>query len=53
MDKLDADVVGISATALGYSNAIKVAEIAKQKGAKVILGGATATPLAREIFTIS
>ncbi len=50
IDKLDADVVGISATALGYSNAIKVAEIAKQKGAKVILGGATATPLAREIL---
>ena len=48
--KLDSDVVGISATALGYANAIKVAEIAKQKGAKVVLGGATATPLAKEIL---
>jgi anaerobic magnesium-protoporphyrin IX monomethyl ester cyclase len=50
MDKLDADVVGISATAVGYDNAIKVARAAKQKGARVVLGGATATPLAREIL---
>jgi radical SAM superfamily enzyme YgiQ (UPF0313 family) len=50
LEKLDADVVGISATAGGYDNAIKVAEVAKQKGARVILGGAAATPLAREIL---
>ena len=31
IDKLDADVVGISTTAGGYDYAIKVAEIAKQK----------------------
>jgi len=50
IEKLDADVVGISATAGGYDNAIKMAEIAKQKGAKVVLGGAAATPLAKEIL---
>ena len=51
IEKLDADVVGISTTAGGYDNAIKLAKAAKQKGAKVILGGAAATPLAREILT--
>ncbi len=50
IDKLDADIVGISATAGGYDYAIKVAEIANQKGARVILGGAAATPLATEII---
>jgi len=50
IDKLDADVVGISATAGGYDNAIKLAKVAKQKGARVVLGGATATPLAKEIL---
>jgi len=50
IDKLDADVVGISTTAGGYDHAIRVAEIAKQKGARVILGGAAATPLAKEIL---
>jgi radical SAM superfamily enzyme YgiQ (UPF0313 family) len=48
--RLDADLVGISATAVGYDNAIEVAEVAKKRGAQVILGGATATPLAREIL---
>ena len=47
---IDADLVGISATALGYDNAIEVARVAKKKGAKVILGGAAATPLARDIL---
>jgi len=51
IDRLDADVVGISATAVGYPNAIKVAEAAKHKGARVVLGGAAATPLAKEILT--
>jgi anaerobic magnesium-protoporphyrin IX monomethyl ester cyclase len=50
IDKLDADVVGISVTAGGYDHAIKVAKVAKQKGARVVLGGATATPLAKEIL---
>jgi len=50
IDKIDADVVGISATAGGYDNAIKVAKVAKQKGARIILGGAAATPLARDIL---
>ncbi len=49
-NRIDADLVGISATALGYDNAIEVAKVAKQKGARVILGGAAATPLAREIL---
>ncbi len=48
--KLDADVVGISATAVGYEYAVKVAEIASQRGASVVLGGAAATPLATEIL---
>jgi len=49
--RIDADLVGISATALGYDHAIEVAKVAKQRGARVILGGAAATPLAREILT--
>ncbi|MFC1972687.1 cobalamin-dependent protein [Chloroflexota bacterium] len=48
--RVDADLVGISATALGYDHAIEVAKVAKKRGARVILGGATATPLAREIL---
>jgi radical SAM superfamily enzyme YgiQ (UPF0313 family) len=48
--RIDADLVGISATALSYDHAIEVARAAKQRGARVILGGAAATPLAREIL---
>ena len=48
--RIDADVVGISTTAMGYDYAIEVAEVAKARGARVVLGGATATPLAREIL---
>jgi radical SAM superfamily enzyme YgiQ (UPF0313 family) len=48
--RIDADLVGISATALSYDHAIEVAEVAKRRGARVILGGAAATPLAREIL---
>ncbi len=47
--RIDADFVGITATALGYDHAIEVAKVAKQRGARVVLGGAAATPLAREI----
>lgn len=50
INKLDADVVGISTTAGGYDLALKVARIAKQKGARTVMGGAAATPLAREIL---
>ena len=50
IDKLDADVVGITATGASYEHAIKVAEIAHERGASVVLGGAAATPLAREIL---
>ena len=45
--RIDADLVGISATGGGYDHAIEVAKIAKERGARVILGGAAATPLAR------
>ena len=48
--RIDADLVGISATAGGYDNAIEVAKVAKQRGARVVLGGAAATPLAREVL---
>jgi radical SAM superfamily enzyme YgiQ (UPF0313 family) len=47
--RIDADLVGISATAVGYDYAIEVAKVAKERGALVILGGAAATPLAKEI----
>ncbi|MFC1929360.1 B12-binding domain-containing radical SAM protein, partial [Chloroflexota bacterium] len=49
-NEIDADVVGISATAVGYDNAVEVAKVVKKRGARVILGGAAATPLAREIL---
>jgi radical SAM superfamily enzyme YgiQ (UPF0313 family) len=48
--RIDADLVGISATALGYDHAIELAKFAKTRGARVVLGGATATPLAKEIL---
>ena len=34
--RIDADLVGISATAVGYDHAIEVAKVAKERGAKVI-----------------
>ncbi|MFC2024250.1 radical SAM protein [Chloroflexota bacterium] len=49
-NRIDADIVGISATAGSYDNAVEVAKVAKQRGARVVLGGAAATPLAREIL---
>jgi radical SAM superfamily enzyme YgiQ (UPF0313 family) len=49
--RIDADLVGISATAVGYAHAIEMAKVAKERGARVVLGGAAATPLAREILT--
>ena len=49
--RLDADVIAISATAVGYEHAMLIAGVAKQRGAEVILGGAAATALAREILT--
>lgn len=49
--RLDAHVVGVSTTAVGYVHALEVAEVAKRRGARVVLGGAGATPMAREILT--
>jgi radical SAM superfamily enzyme YgiQ (UPF0313 family) len=50
IDKVNADVVGITATGASYEHAIEVAKVASEKGASVVLGGAAATPLAREIL---
>ena len=49
-NRIDADLVGISTTAGGYDYAIELAKLAKGKGARVVLGGAAATPLAGEIL---
>ena len=51
LERLDADVVGVSTTAAGYEHAVKIADVARQRGATVVLGGAAATALAREILT--
>ena len=51
IERLDADVVGVSTTAAGYDHAVEIARIARQRGAAVVLGGAGATALAREILT--
>ena len=48
--KLDADVVGVTTTAVNYDHAIEIAKIAKGRGARVVLGGSAATPLAKEIL---
>lgn len=50
-EKLDADIVGITTTAGGYLYALEIAEEAKEKGSRVVLGGPTATALAKEILT--
>lgn len=51
IDRLDADVVGISLTGVGYEYGIEIAKHAKGNGATVVVGGAAATPLAKEILT--
>ncbi len=51
LERLDADVVGVSTTAAGYENAVEIAGVAKRRGAAVVLGGAAATALPREILT--
>ena len=48
---IDADVVGISATVGTYRNALRVAEKAKNHGARVVLGGPYASVLADKILT--
>ena len=48
--RINADLVGISVTAGGYDNALDLAGLAKRRGAKVVLGGAAATPLAQELL---
>jgi len=50
LDGIDADVVGVSVTGVGYEYAVKVAKHAAEKGAAVVFGGAAATPLAEEVL---
>jgi anaerobic magnesium-protoporphyrin IX monomethyl ester cyclase len=50
INSLSADVVGISLTGVGYEYGIEIARHANEKGAAVVLGGAAATPLAKEIL---
>ncbi len=49
--KLDADIVGITTTAGGYPYALEIAKEAKRKGSRVVLGGPTATALAKKVLT--
>ncbi|MBU4360608.1 B12-binding domain-containing radical SAM protein [Patescibacteria group bacterium] len=49
-EKINADIVGVSVGTFSYQNGLQAAKIAKQKGAKVILGGPHATFLAKEIL---
>jgi radical SAM superfamily enzyme YgiQ (UPF0313 family) len=39
LKKTDADIVGLSSNLMNYGNAIKIAQRAKERGSKVILGG--------------
>jgi len=50
MECLDADIIGITAISRTYPNVVKVAEKAKQVGAKVVLGGQYATAMGRTIL---
>jgi len=49
-NQINSDIVGISVNILNCRNALKIAEKAKENGAKVILGGAYAAPLADVIL---
>jgi radical SAM superfamily enzyme YgiQ (UPF0313 family) len=50
INRLDADVVGISCNTLTYSSALAIAKEAKYRGAKVILGGTHPTFYGTEIL---
>ena len=45
LSRIDADFVGISISILSYRNAIRIAQVAKSKGATVIFGGHHATAM--------
>lgn len=45
LQRLDADIVGISTNAVTYPQAIETAETAKERGAKVVLGGVYASAI--------
>lgn len=50
INRLDADVVGVSLTGVGYEYGIEIARHSNEKGAAVVVGGAAATQLAKEIL---
>ena len=47
---INADFVGIGSTIVSYNQALKLAEVAKSKGAKVILGGQHASAIWKYIL---
>lgn len=50
IENLDGDIVGISVTGANYHNALEIAREAKEKGAKVIVGGPQATVKHKQIL---
>lgn len=48
--RLNGDLIGITSNALNYDNVLRVAEIAKNRGSIVVVGGFHATSLARNIL---
>src|SRR3972149_3915951 len=47
---IDADIVGISTNIMTYEPGLEIAKEAKQKGAKVVIGGPYVNPVAKEII---
>jgi len=50
IDELDGEIIGISVTGANYDNALEIAKKAKNKGAKVVLGGPQAIIKHRQIL---
>lgn len=51
IERIDADIVGVSPSQVTYTNALRIAEQAKSRGARVVFGGHHATALASQIVT--
>ena len=49
-DNIASDIVAISCNVLNYKSAIEIAEVAREKGAKVLLGGPYAGEMAERIL---
>ncbi|RLE39321.1 hypothetical protein DRJ17_01210 [Candidatus Woesearchaeota archaeon] len=47
---IDGDIVGVGSTLVTHDNALRIAEIAKEKGATTIMGGKNASVLAENIL---